>query len=86
MVGGSRKVATICTMRIKVSNFSINSDKTRLELDSPDHTTVLGKGCLGVHDFDRPVNVTGYDPEDDSKFCRNVTDVLAYDHPPIFWS
>ena len=34
-----------------------------------------------VHDFDRPVNVTGYDPEDGSKVCRTVTGVLDYDHP-----
>ena len=34
-----------------------------------------------VHDFYRPVNVTGYDPEDGSKVCWNVTFVLAYDHP-----
>ena len=34
-----------------------------------------------VHDFDRTVNVTGCDTEDGSKVCRNVTGVLAYDHP-----
>ena len=67
-------------MRIKVANSSINSDKTRLELDSHADTTVLGKGYLVVHDFDRPVNVTGYDPEDGSKVCRTVTGVLSYYH------
>ena len=34
-----------------------------------------------VHDFDRPVNVTGYDPEYGSKVFRNVTSVLANDLP-----
>ena len=34
-----------------------------------------------VHDFYRPVNVTGYEPEDGSKVFWNVTVVLAYDHP-----
>ena len=68
-------------MRIKVANSSINSDKTRFEIDSHADTTVLGKCCLVVHNFDRPVNVTGYDPEDGSKVCWTVTVVLAYDHP-----
>ena len=49
-------------MRIKVANSSINSDKTRLKLNSHADTTVLGKVCLVVHGFDRPINVTGYDP------------------------
>ena len=48
--------------RIKVANSSINSDKKRLEMDSHADTTVLGKSCLVVHGFDRPINVTGYDP------------------------
>ena len=34
-----------------------------------------------VHDFDMPVNVTGYDPKDGSKVYRSVTGVLAYYHP-----
>ena len=51
-----------------------------LELDIHADTTVLGKCCLVVHYFDRPVNVTGYDPEDGSKVCRTVTGVLSYYH------
>ena len=68
-------------MRIKVSKSSLNIEKTRLELDSHADTTVLGKGYLVVHDFDRPVNVTGYDPEDGSKVCCTMTGLLVYDHP-----
>ena len=34
-----------------------------------------------VHDFDRPVNVTGYDSEDGSKVFQTVTGVLDNDHP-----
>ena len=68
-------------MRIKVANSSINRDETRLGLDCHADTTVLGKCCIVIHDFDRPVNVTGYDPEDGSKFFRTVTGVLAYYHP-----
>ena len=50
------------TMRIKVDNSSINSDKTGLEMYSRADTAVPLKGFLLVHDFDRPVNVTGYYP------------------------
>ena len=48
-------------------------------MDSHADTTVPGKGRLMVHDFDRPINVTGYDPDDGSKFCRTVKGVLDYD-------
>ena len=68
-------------MRIKVANSSISSDEIRLGMYSHADTTVLGKGCLVVHDFDRPVNVTGCDPEDGSPFCRTMTGILDYDNP-----
>ena len=48
MVGGTRKVSTVCTMRIKVSKYSIYSDRTRLEMYSDADTTVLGNGCLVI--------------------------------------
>ena len=69
----------VSTMWIKVANSSINSDKTRLKLNSHADTTVLGKVCLVVHGFDRPVKITGYYPEYGSKVCWNVTGFLAYD-------
>ena len=50
-------------------------------MDSHTDTNVLGNIFPMVHDFNRPVNVTGYDPEDGSKVCCTVTVVLAYDHP-----
>ena len=68
-------------MRIKVANYSINSDKTSLEMDIHVDNNVLGKGCLILHDFDRPINVTVYNPEDGSKCLRTVTAVLDYYHP-----
>ena len=60
--GGDIKVDMVRTIGFKVSNSSINSDITRLELDSHAGTTILVKGCLVVHDFYRTVNVTRYDP------------------------
>ena len=79
--GGAIKFDTVCTIWIKLSNSSISSDKTRLKFYNRADTIVLGKGFLVVNYFDRPVNVTGYDPEDGSKVCLTVTVVLAYDHP-----
>ena len=52
-----------------------------IEMDSHANTTVLGNGCLVVHDFYSDVNVTRYDPEDGSKVCQTVTCALAYDRP-----
>ena len=68
-------------MQIKLYKSSINSDKTRFELDIHSDTNVLGKGCRMLHDFDRRVKVTGYDTKDGSKLCPTMTCVLAYDHP-----
>ena len=79
--GGALTFSTFYTMRIKVANSSINSDKTRWGLDSHLDTTVLGKGCLVVHYFYRPANVTGYDPDYVSKVSCTVTGVLDYYHP-----
>ena len=79
--GGARKFSKVRTMQFKVANSQIKSDKTRLELDSRADTTVLVKSCFVLHGFYRPLNVTGYDPEDGSKVFRIVTGVLNYDHP-----
>ena len=68
-------------MRINLANYSINSDETRLELDSNADNTVLGKGFLVVRDFYWTINVTGYYPEDGSNCFRIVKCFLDYDHP-----
>ena len=34
-----------------------------------------------VHNFDRSVNITGYDPKDGSKVSRTVTVFFSYDKP-----
>ena len=53
------------------------------EVDSHADTCVVGRHALVFHDFDRPVNVTGYDEgkgttEED---CKTVSAALAYDDP-----
>ncbi len=52
-----------------------------MELDTHADTTVLGKNCLVFQDFNRPIEVSGWDPSAGSKECRTVSGAVAYDHP-----
>jgi len=55
---------------------------SRSELDSHADTCVSGKDSLVIHDFDRPVNITGYDPNQPvAKALRTVNAALTYDDP-----
>ena len=54
--------------------------ETRTELDSHADTCVVGKNTLIVHDYDRKVNVTGYDPnQPTAQSLRIVSADLAFD-------
>jgi hypothetical protein len=82
-------VETVRTVRVNVppltqaSAVAVNSDskETTLEMDSHADTCVLGNGALIVQDFNRPVNVTSYDPSLGNKIYQTVTGVLGYVHP-----
>ena len=74
-------IAAVRTVRILAANSTHSSDETRVEIDNHADTTVLGKRCLKVHDYRRPVKVTGYDPSVGTKTCSTITGVVAYDHP-----
>jgi hypothetical protein len=54
--------------------------ETRKDLDSHADQCAIGSNALVFHDFDRPINVTGYDPKGPvhSNLCT-VTAALAYD-------
>ena len=55
---------------------------TRTELDSHSDTCVVGKNALIVHDYDRKVNVAGYDPnQPTAQSLRIVSADLAFDDP-----
>ena len=57
-----------------------DESETRTKLDSHADTCVVGKNALIVHDYDRKVNVTGYDPiQPTEKSLRIVSAALAYD-------
>lgn len=52
-----------------------------MELDTHADTTVLGRHCLVIQDFNRPVDVSGWDSALGTVECPTVTGVVAYDHP-----
>ena len=52
-----------------------------MELDTHADTTVLGRGCLIIQDFNRVVSVSGWNAAAGSTECPTVTGVVAYDHP-----
>lgn len=59
----------------------LSSTESTLELDSHADTCVLGRGALIIQDYDRPVNVTSYDPALGNKTYQTVTGVLGFVHP-----
>ena len=54
---------------------------TTLELDSHADACVFGRDCLVILDYDRPVQVVGYDPALGAKTYRTVSGVVAHDNP-----
>jgi len=54
---------------------------TTLELDSHADTCVLGKDCLVILDYERPVQVVGYDPALGAKTYRTISGVVAHNNP-----
>jgi hypothetical protein len=59
-------------------------NESRTDLDSHADQCAVGHNSLIVHDFERPVNITGYDPSGPtSKNLRTVSAALAYDDPFI---
>ena len=59
----------------------VDTCETTLELDSHADTCVLGRDALIFQDFDRPVEVFGYDNSKGAETYRTVSGVVAYHHP-----
>ena len=54
--------------------------ESRTDVDSHADQCAVGRNSLLVHDYDRPINVSGYDPSGPvAKDLRTVTAALAYD-------
>lgn len=64
-----------------IASTSLQIKESTMELDTHADTTVLGKSCLLIQDFDRTVSVSGWDATTGAKDCPTVTGVVAYDHP-----
>jgi hypothetical protein len=57
-------------------------DTSRTEMDNHADTCVVGQECLVFHDFDRPVNVAGFDTSLGTVKNRSVVSAaVAYDDP-----
>ena len=71
----SRKITDV------TSNKTNLTGETTLELDSHADTCVLGRDALIILNYDRPVDVEGYDPALGTQRYDTVSGVVAYDHP-----
>jgi hypothetical protein len=68
---------TVTNLTTKINTHGM----TTLELDSHADTCVLGKDCLVILDYDRPVQVVGYDPALGAKTYQTISGVVAHDDP-----
>ena len=58
----------------------MNVIESRTDLDSHADQCAIGSNALVTHDFDRPINVSGYDPNGPiNRNLRTVSAALAYD-------
>ena len=53
----------------------------RAEFDSHADTCVVGKHCWVIHDWQRPVDVYGWNAKDKKRVCRIVSAVIGYERP-----
>ena len=76
-------VAAVRSVKIGriAASTSLQQVESWMELDTHADTTVLGKSCLIVQDFNKTVSVTGWNASAGSTECPTVTGVVAYDHP-----
>ena len=54
---------------------------TTLELDSHANTCVLGRDCHVILDYERPVQVDGYDPALRAKTYSTISRVVSHNNP-----
>ena len=76
-------VAAVRSVKIGriAASTSLQHNESWMELDTHADTTVLGKSCLIVQDFNKTVSVSGWNASAGSTECPTVTGVVAYDHP-----
>ena len=76
-------VATVWSIKIGriASSTSLQTLESRMELDTHDNKTMLGKNCLLIQDFGKAVSVSGWNASAGSTKCLTVSGVVAYNHP-----
>ena len=63
-----------------LGSIDVSVSESRTDLDSHADQCAVGRNVLVVHDFDRPINVTGYDPNGPiANDLRTVSAAMAYD-------
>ena len=67
---------------IMVVHASVESSKTKVELDSYADMCVAGNNCSVICDHNRPVNIYSYDPRDGHRSAKTVDVAVGY-HDPL---
>ena len=76
------KVSSRLAFQLSAAVRGLADGTSRTELDTHADTCVVGRNCLIVHEYNRWVTVTGYDPKLGCvKDLKVVAAVLAYDCP-----
>ena len=70
---------------IKVGTFEVatssQSNDYITETDNHADKTVLGSNCLPVLNFERLVDISGWDASAGSVECTTISGAISYDHP-----
>ena len=76
-------VATVWLVKLGqiAASTTLQNNESWMELDTHADTTVLGKSCLLIQDFNENLLVSGWNASVGSTECPTVTGVVAYDHP-----
>ena len=64
-----------------VAHASVATSKPKVELDSHADMSVVGDNCLVIHNLNRPVNVSSYDPKDGHRSAKIVDAAVGYQDP-----
>ena len=75
-------VATVLLVKLVqiAASTTLQNSESWMELDTHADTTVLGKSCLLIQNFNKNVSVLGWNASVGSTKCLTVTGVVAYDH------
>lgn len=71
---------TLSVLRSVLCSVDVSVSESRTDLDSHADQCAVGRNALFVHDYERPINVSGYNPSGPvASNLRTVSAALAYD-------